>query len=245
MDKWIKKLWDVYTYRELRKVKIGREGNFSLEREIETLLVIFSVNKSYPTLRPHELQHSRLPCPSLSPWVCSNSCPLSQWCHPTISFSVALFSSCPQSFPASGSFPMSQLFALGAQITGASASVLPVKFRVDFFSFRIDWLDLLAVQVTLKSLLQQNSSKSSIFQCSDFFMVQLSPPHMPTKKTIALTIWTFVSKVIYLLSNDYESLPLKTILHFAKECLHIFVSLKIFKAMKLKKKKLWNWGLIP
>ena len=68
-------------------------------------------------------------------------------------------------------------------------------------------------------------------------MVQLSPPHMPTKKTIALTIWTFVSKVIYLLSNDYESLPLKTILHFAKECLHIFVSLKIFKAMKLKKKK--------
>ena len=91
--------------------------------------------------------------------------------------------------------------------------------------------------MTLKSLLQQNSSKSSIFQCSDFFMVQLSPPHMPTKKTIALTIWTFVSKVIYLLSNDYESLPLKTILHFAKECLHIFVSLKIFKAMKLKKKK--------
>ena len=65
-------------------------------------------------------------------------------------------------------------------------------------------------------------------------MVQLSHPHMTTKKTIALTIWTFVGKVMSLLNNDYESLPLKTILHFAKECLHIFVSLKIFQAMKLR-----------
>ena len=81
---------------------------------------------------------------------------------------------------------------------------------------------------------KQNSSKSSIFQCSDFFMVQLSHPHMTTEKTTALTIWTFVGKVMSLLNNDYESLPLKTILHFAKECLHIFVSLKIFKAMKLR-----------
>ena len=107
-------------------------------------------------------------------------------------------------------------------------------FRVGFLSFRIDWLDLLAVQATLKSLLQQNSSKSSIFQCSDFFMVQLSHPHMTTEKTTALTIWTFVGKVMSLLNNHYESLPLKTILHLAKECLPIFVSLKIFKALKLR-----------
>ena len=70
----------------------------------------------------HELQHARLPYPILSPGVCSNSCPLSQWCHPTISSSVTPFSSCPQSSPASGSFPMSHLFASGAQIIGASAS---------------------------------------------------------------------------------------------------------------------------
>ena len=74
------------------------------------------------SLWPHQLQHARLLCPSLSPWVCSSSCPLSQWCHPTISFSVAPFSSCPQSFPASGSFPVSQLFASGGQSIGVSAS---------------------------------------------------------------------------------------------------------------------------
>ena len=79
------------------------------------------------SLRPHELQYPKLPSPSLSPWLCSNSCPLSQWCHPTISFSVTPISSCPQSFPASGSFPMSQFFAWGGQGTGVSAlaSVLP------------------------------------------------------------------------------------------------------------------------
>ena len=84
----------------------------------------------------HGLQQARLSCPPLSPGVCSNSYPLSQWCHPTIAFSVAPFSSCPQSFSASGSFPMSQLFASGGQSIGASASasVLPWIFRVDFTS---------------------------------------------------------------------------------------------------------------
>ena len=74
------------------------------------------------SLQPHELQHSRLPCPPLSPGVCSNSCSLSQWCHPTISSSVVPFSSCPQSFLISGSFPVSQLFTSGGQSVGASAS---------------------------------------------------------------------------------------------------------------------------
>ena len=83
------------------------------------------------SLQPHGLQHASLPCPSLSPGVCSNSCPLSRWCHPTISSSVTPFSSCPQCFPASGSFPMSQLFAWGGHSIGASASasVLPMNIQ--------------------------------------------------------------------------------------------------------------------
>ena len=83
------------------------------------------------SLWPHELLQARFLCPWLSPWVCSHSCPLSQWCHPTISSSVIPFSSCPQSFPASGSFPMSQLFTLGGQSIGASAlaSVHPMSIQ--------------------------------------------------------------------------------------------------------------------
>ena len=81
------------------------------------------------SLRPHELQHTRLLCPSLSPWVSSNSCPLSQWCHQPISSSVTPFSSCPQSFPASGSFPMSQLFASGGWSIEAPASILPMNIQ--------------------------------------------------------------------------------------------------------------------
>ena len=86
------------------------------------------------SLQPHGLQHVRPPCPSLSPRVYSNPCPLSRWCHPTISSSVTPFSSCPQSFPISESFPMSQLFASGGQSIGASASasVLPMNIKDDF-----------------------------------------------------------------------------------------------------------------
>ena len=92
--------------------------------------VVLSQVVSY-SLLPHGLQHTRLPCPSLSPRVCSNSCPLSQWCHPTSLFSVTLVSSCLQSFQASGAFPMSWLFASGGQSIGASASasVLPMNFQ--------------------------------------------------------------------------------------------------------------------
>ena len=84
------------------------------------------------SLQHHGLQYTRLPCPSFSPRVCSNSCPLSQWCHPTISSSVATFSSCPQSFPASGSFTVNQLFVLRGQNIGASASVLPMNIQCWF-----------------------------------------------------------------------------------------------------------------
>ena len=117
-------------------------------------------------------------------WSYSNSCPSSRWCPPTISSSVVPFSSCPRSLPASGFFfAMSQLFARGGQSIGvsASASVLPGLI------FRMDWLDLLAVQGTLKNLLQHHSSKASVLRCSAFFIIQLSHPYMTTGETIALT----------------------------------------------------------
>ena len=117
------------------------------------------------------------------------------WCHPTTSSSVTPFS-CLQSLPASGSFPMCWLFASSGQSIGASASVLPMSIQ---YSFRMDWLDRLAVQGTLKSLLQHHSSEASILQCAAFFMVQFSHPYMTIGKTIALIIWTFVEKVMSLL----------------------------------------------
>ena len=94
-----------------------------------SLLLLFSHSVMSDSLWPHGLQHTRLPCPSLSPRACSNSCQLSQWHHPTISSFVTPFSSCPQSFPASGSFPMSQLFTSSGQRIGASASVLPMNIQ--------------------------------------------------------------------------------------------------------------------
>ena len=117
---------------------------------------------------------------------------------PAVSSSVVPFSSCPQSFLASGSFPISQLFTSGGQSTDISASVSVLPMNI---SFRIDWFDLLAVQVTLKSLLQHHSSKVSILWDSAFFMVQLSHTNKTTGKPIALTIQTFVSKVMSLLFN--------------------------------------------
>ena len=155
----------------------------------------------FDSLWPHGLQHSRLPCPSRTPGAYSNSCPSRWWCHPTISSSVVPFS-CLQSFPASGSFQMSQFFASGGQSIGASASasVLPMNIQ-DWFPLGRTGCYLLAVQGTLKSLLQHHSLKASILLHSTFFTVQLSHPYMTTGKTIALTRWTFVDKVMSLLFN--------------------------------------------
>ena len=117
------------------------------------------------SLRPHRLQHIRLPCPSPTPRVCSNSCPLNRWCNPTISSSVIPFSSCLESvlhikWPKHWNFSFS-----------------PSNEYLGLISFRIDWSDLLAVQGTLKSLLQHHSSKVSIIQYLVFFMVQLTSIH--------------------------------------------------------------------
>ena len=145
---------------------------------------------------PHGLQHARLPCPSPVPGACSNSCPLSWWCHPTISSSIDPFSSCLQSFPALGSFPMSWLFTSDSQSIGASAlaSVLPVNIQGLFPVGRTGWLCLQSKG--LSSLLQHHTSKASILWRSAFFTVQLSHPYMTTGKTIALTRRTFVGKVM-------------------------------------------------
>ena len=149
------------------------------------LSVQFSHSVMSYSLWPHELQPARLPFPSPIPGACSNSRPLSRWCHPTISSPVIPFSSCLQSFPVSGSFPMSQFFVSCDQSTGFSFSISPSSEYSGLISFRIDRLDLLAVQGTLKSLLQHHSSKASILQCLAFFMVQLLQPHCRGSTTSA------------------------------------------------------------
>ena len=157
-----------------------------------------SVAQSCPTLQSHGLQHVRPPCPSPTPGVYSNSCPSSQWCHPTISSSV---------------IPSPPTFSLSSIRVFSNKSVLHIRWPKDWsfsftispsneysglISFRMDWWDLLAVQGTLKSSLQHHSSTASILRCSAFLTVQLSHPYMTTGKTIALTRWTFVGKVMYI-----------------------------------------------
>ena len=123
----------------------------------------FSHSVVSKSLWPHELQHTTPPCPSPTPGIHPNPCPLSGWCHPTISSSVVPFSSCPQSLPASGSFQMSQLFASGGQsILSFSFSLSLSKEDSGLISFRMDWLYLLAVQGTLRSLLQHHSSTAAV-----------------------------------------------------------------------------------
>ena len=130
-----------------------------------------------------------------------NSCPLSQWCHPTISSSVIPFSSCPQSFPASGSFQMSQLFATGGQNRSFTFNISPSNEHPRLISFRMDWLDLFAVQGLSRVVSITTVWKRQCLRCSSFFTVQLSHPHITTGKTIALTRWTFVDEVMSLLFN--------------------------------------------
>ena len=145
---------------------------------------------------------TRVLCPSPTARVYSNSCPLSLWCHPTISSSVVPFSSFPQSFPASGSFPRSQFFPSGGQSTrvSASASVLPINVE-DWFPLGLASLISLQSKGLSRVFLQHHSSKASILQCSAFFIFQISHLYMTTGKTIALTRWTFAGKMMSLLFN--------------------------------------------
>ena len=139
------------------------------------------------SLQPHGLQDTRLPYSSPTPRANSNSCPSSQWCHPIISSSVVPFFCSLQSFLASGSLLTSQFFTSSGQSVGVSPSASVFPMNIQLISFRMDWLHLLAVQGTVKNLLQHRSSKASVLQHSAFYIVQLSHPYMTPGKTIALT----------------------------------------------------------
>ena len=148
----------------------------------------FSCSVMSNSLWPCRLQHTKLPCPSPTPGACSNSYPSSQWCHPTISFSFVPFPSCLQFFFSIRVFSNESVLCIRwSNYWSFNFSISPSNEYSGLISFRIDWLDLLAVQGTLKSLLQHHSSKASILWCSAFFMVQLSYPYMTSGKTIALT----------------------------------------------------------
>ena len=133
--------------------------------------VQFSRSVVSNSLRPHKSQHTRPPCPSPTPEVHSDSCPSSQWCHSAISSSVIPFSSCPQSLPASVFSNESTLRMRWPKYWNFSFTISPSKEHPGLISFRMDWLDL-AVQGTLKSLLQHHSSKALILRHSAFFTVQ-------------------------------------------------------------------------
>jgi len=134
------------------------------------LLLLFSRSVMSDSLRPHGLQHTRHPCPSLCPRVCSKSCPLNRWCHPTISSSVPPFSSCPQSFPAPGSFPISQLFASDGQSIEAlaSASVLPMNIQKYWFPLGLTGL----ISLLFKEL-------SKVFSCTTVRKHYFFCTHLP------------------------------------------------------------------
>ena len=163
--------------------------------------VRFSRSVMSDSLWTHGLQHARLPCPSLTPRACSNSCPWSWWCHLTISSSVVPFSSCLKSFPASGSFPMSQFFTMGGQSTGASASasVLPMNIQ-DWFPLGLTgWISLQSKR--LSRVFSSTTVQIHQFFGAQFFLWSNSQPYMTTGKTIALTRQIFVGKVMSLLFN--------------------------------------------
>ena len=159
------------------------------------------------SLWPHGLQHTRPSCPSPTPGVYSNSCPSSRWCHPAISSSVIPFSSCLQS-QHQGLFKWVSSLHRGPKDWSFSFNISPFNELSGLISFRMDWLDLLAVQGTLKSLPQHHSSKASILRYSAFFIVQLSHPYVTSGKTIALMRRTFVSKIMSLLFNMLSSLAI-------------------------------------
>ena len=158
------------------------------------MLLLFSCSVVSDSLQPHELQHTRLPSPSLSPRACSNSCPLSRLCHPTISASVVSFSSCLQFFPATGGlFQQISLHIRCPSIrTSASASVLPMNIQG---WFPLGLTDLISLQSKGLSRVFSSTAVQRLWH-SAYFIVQLSHPYMTSGKTIALTIWTFVGKVM-------------------------------------------------
>ena len=174
----------------------------------------FSHSVMSNSLRPKGLCHARLICPSPMPRTYSNSCPLTQWCHPTTSTFVIPFSSLLKSLSASGFFffffsPNESVLCIRWPMYWSfSFSMSPSNEYSELISFRMDCLDFLEVRGTLKSLLQNHSSKASILWCSAFFMVQFSHPYMMTGKTIPLSRWILAGKVMSLFFNMLSRLVL-------------------------------------
>ena len=173
------------------------------------------------SLWPHELQHARPPCPSPTPRVHPNPCASSQWCHPTISSSVVPFSSCPQSFPASGSFQMSHLFTSGGHSIGVSASTSVLPMNTQDWS-PLGWTGWISLQSKGLSRVFFNTTvqRNQLFWHSAFFIIQLSHPYMTTGKTIALIRQTFVGKVMSLLLNKLFRL----VITFLPRSKHLLIS---------------------
>ena len=177
------KLKDTYSLEEKyeQPISVLKSRDITLPIKVHLVSSVqFSCSVMSYSLWSHELQHARPPCPSPTSRVYPNSCLLTRWCHLTMSSSVIPFSSCLQSFPASGSFPMSQLFTSGGQNTGVSAltSVLPMNTQNQF---PLGWTGWISLQS--KGLLQHHSSKASVFLCSALFIVQLSHLYITTGKT--------------------------------------------------------------
>ena len=190
------------------------------------------------SLRPHDLQHARLPCPSLSsPRVCSDSCPLSQGCHPTISSSVVPFYSCSQFFPTTGSFPVIRLFASGGQSIGASASatVLPMNIQ--------GWFPLgLTGLISLQSKGLSRVFSSSTVWKHQLFSAQpslLSNSHTHTWKTIALTRWTFVVKAMCLLFNTLSRF-VTAIVPRNKRLFNFMAAVTVCSDFRVQEKGTWH-----
>ena len=170
-----------------------------------------SVAQLCPTLRPNGLQHARPPCPSPTPGVYPNPCPLSQWCHPTISSCHSLLL-LPSVFSSIRVFPMSQLFASGGQTIGVStsASVLPMNTQ-DWSPLRwTGWISLLSKELS-RVFSNTTFQKHQFFGTQALFIVQLSHPYVTTGKTIALTRRTFVGKVMSLLFNMLSRLVIRCV----------------------------------
>ena len=202
--------------------------------------VQFSLSVVSDSLRPHESQHARPPYPSPNPGVYSNSCLWSQWCHPAISSSVFPFSSCPQSLPASGSFPMSELFVWGGQSIGvsASASVLPMNAQDWSPSGWTGWISF------------QSKGLSTVFsnttvQKHQFFGAQLSSQsnsHIHTWhwKNNSLTRWTFVGKVMSLLFNMISRLVITFLPYsFARKSFDFMAAVTICSEFGAQENKVW------
>ena len=202
------------------KAHIKHIENKEQMADINLTLSVSSV-QSLSRVQPHGLQHARLPCPSQTPGAYSNSCPSSQWCP----FNHLIF--CQTLLLPPSIFPSIRIFSNESVLQSRWPRYWSFSFSISSFneysgliSFRMDWLDFLAVQGTLKNLLQHHSSKASILQSSAFFTVQLSYPYMTTGKTIALTRWTFVGKVMSMLLNMLSRL----VITFLPRSRHLLIS---------------------